>query len=191
MRVAFKEWAIVVDALGRGDQILILRKGGIAEGKGGFQPEYPEFLLFPTSYHQQRESVVASAQRRYDEIAATFPGPGVVRVEFLAKVMDWRKLDSLAAVERLRGQHVWRDEVVAQRFAWGKQKNLYALALRIHRLPQKIACSMRPSYGGCKSWVELEEEVPVQKAIPVLNKGEFEEKLRQFKRALGRKDGGQ
>jgi UDP-N-acetylglucosamine 2-epimerase (non-hydrolysing) len=28
---AFKEWAVVVDALGRGEQTLILRKGGIQE----------------------------------------------------------------------------------------------------------------------------------------------------------------
>ncbi len=39
MRIAFKEWAVIVDALGRGDQILILRKGGISEGRGGFQIE--------------------------------------------------------------------------------------------------------------------------------------------------------
>jgi hypothetical protein len=30
MRIAFKEWAVVVDALGRGDQIIILRKGAVA-----------------------------------------------------------------------------------------------------------------------------------------------------------------
>src|SRR5512138_2779668 len=54
MRTAFKEWAIVVDALGRGEQILILRKGGIAEGRGGFRPEHTRFLLFPTAFHEQR-----------------------------------------------------------------------------------------------------------------------------------------
>ena len=37
MRIAFKEWAMVVDALGRGEQIIILRKGGISEGRGGFK----------------------------------------------------------------------------------------------------------------------------------------------------------
>ena len=61
MRIAFKEWAIVVDALGRGDQIIILRKGGISEGRGGFKVEHEQFLLFPTLFHQQRESVTDSA----------------------------------------------------------------------------------------------------------------------------------
>jgi hypothetical protein len=34
--IAFKEWAIVCEALGRGGQSIILRKGGIAEGREGF-----------------------------------------------------------------------------------------------------------------------------------------------------------
>jgi hypothetical protein len=34
--VGFKEWALVCEALGRGEQTIILRKGGIAEGRGGF-----------------------------------------------------------------------------------------------------------------------------------------------------------
>jgi len=68
VRVAFKEWEIVVDALGRGEQIVLLRKGGLHEGREGFRPEYQRFLLFPTLYHQQREIVVATAQARFDEM---------------------------------------------------------------------------------------------------------------------------
>ena len=70
MRTAFKEWAIVVDALGRGEQIIIFRKGGIAEGRGGFEVQYPRFWLFPTLFHQQREQVRSIRARRFDEIAA-------------------------------------------------------------------------------------------------------------------------
>ena len=45
MRTAFKEWAIVVDALGRGEQIIILRKGGISEGRGtDLKPTPAEWL---------------------------------------------------------------------------------------------------------------------------------------------------
>jgi hypothetical protein len=37
MRVAFKEWAVVVDALLRGEQTVLLRKGGLREGNGGLE----------------------------------------------------------------------------------------------------------------------------------------------------------
>src|SRR5665213_473802 len=111
MRTAFKEWAIVVDALARGEQILILRKGGLREGPNGFQVEHSEFLFFPTLFHQQRESVTDTAQKRFDEISRQFPPAGIVRLEYFARVEECRRLESLAVAERLRGQHIWRDTV--------------------------------------------------------------------------------
>ena len=184
MRIAFKEWAVVVDALGRGDQIVILRKGGISEGAGGFQVEHPRFLLFPTLYHQQREQVLPAAQARYDIIAPGLPGPETLRLEFFGDVVAWRRLDSLAAAERLRGQHIWRDAVIAERFEWGRNRNIFALAVRIHRLPQRLEWPMRPEFGGCKSWVELTPDVDTAGAIPVLDDAAFSEKLAAFHAAL-------
>ena len=184
MRTAFKEWAIVVDALGRGEQILILRKGGISEGRGGFQMEHSQFLLFPTLFHQQRESVIAAAQERYDQIAPHLPSPEVVRVEFFADVGAWRQVDSLSAAETLRGQHCWRDEVIAQRFDWGRAKNIFAIALRVHRLPLAIELPMSPAYGGCKSWVEFDRDISTTGALPVLDQPAFDQKLSQFLAAL-------
>lgn len=184
MRTAFKEWAIVVDALGRGEQILILRKGGIAEGRGGFQVEHPRFLLFPTLFHQQRESVLPAAQSRYDEIAPHLPTPDVLRLELCAEVVAWRKLDSLAAVERLRGQHIWRDDVLAQRFDWGRQQGIFALAVRVARLPNRVEVPMLPSFGGCKSWLELAGEITTDAAQPVLAESAFQARLHQFEAAL-------
>src|SRR6266480_3813555 len=184
MRIAFKEWAIVVDALGRGEQIIILRKGGISEGPGGFQVEHPQFLLFPTLYHQQRESVVPPAQARFDEIAPKFPDKDRVLFECFCEVAAAQQLDSLAAAERLRGQHIWRDEVIAQRFDWGKSKNINALAVRVFRLPQRIELPMQPGYGGCKSWIELEREISSDDATPVLDDAAFSRKVIQFQIAL-------
>src|ERR1700740_3298907 len=103
MRTAFKEWAIIVDALGRGEQIVILRKGGISEGRGGFKVEQPRFLLFPTLFHQQRESVTAPAQARYDEIAPGFAPPDRLRLEYFAEVVLAKRLDSLADANRFGG----------------------------------------------------------------------------------------
>jgi hypothetical protein len=186
MRAAFKEWAIVVDALGRGGQIIILRKGGIAEGQGGFQVEHKTFLLFPTRFHQQRESVVLEAQVRFDEIASRFPETDRVRLEFFGEVIAWHQLDSLSAAERLRGQHIWRDEVIAQRFDWGRTKNIFALAMRVFRLPHVTELPALEKYGGCKSWIELETDVTTEGARPVLSESEFTTKLSQFHEALER-----
>ena len=184
MRIAFKEWAIVVDALGRGEQIVILRKGGISEGRGGFQVDHPEFLLFPTLFHQQRESVLQHAQERYDAIAPQLPTSEKLRIEFFAKVAAWKRLDALADAERLRGQHIWRDEVIAERFEWGRTKNIFALAVRVFRLSSPVDLLMSSSYGGCKSWIELEQDIDVRDVTPVVDDRAFAAKLAQFTAAL-------
>ena len=183
MRIAFKEWAVVVDALGQGEQILIFRKGGISEGRSGFQIEHDHFLLFPTLFHQQRESVLPPAQARYDQLAPTL-SPTAVRLEYAARVIDWKVLDSLEAALRLRGQHIWREEVIRERFDWGKSKSIYVMAVRVFRLPHPAEIPLRAEFGGCKSWVDLEEIVPVEGCQPVLTDGEFNKKLQRFRAAL-------
>jgi len=183
VRIAFKEWAVVVDALGRGEQIIILRKGGISESPGGFQLEHNRFCLFPTLFHQQRESVQPAAQVRYDALAPKLSTESV-HLEFFAVVADWRFLDSFEAALRLRGQHVWREEVVRDRFHWGESKSIYAMALRVFRLPLPIDLPMRPDYGGCKSWVDLDTVVSTEGAQPVLTDLEFNARLQSFHAAL-------
>lgn len=184
MRTAFKEWAIIVDALALGDQILILRKGGISEDRGGFSVEHRSFFLFPTLFHQQRECVTAEAQARYDLIAPHFPPPEIVRIDYFAEVAAWRQLDSLSAAEALRGQHCWRDEVVVNRFDWGRAKNIFALAVRVYRMPRAIELPMSPVYGGCKSWIEFDRDVPTTGSQPVLDHVAFDQKLNLFLAAL-------
>jgi hypothetical protein len=183
VRIGFKEWAVVVDALARGDQILILRKGGISEGSGGFQLEHERFLLFPTLFHQQRDSVIPAAQIRYDAIA---PGlsPGKVQLECFAEVVDWKLLENFDAAQQLNGQHVWRDEVIREKFESGKGQSLYVIAVRVFRLAVPVELPMAPHYGGCKSWVELDTTISRDGAQPVLTDREFSTKFERFEQAL-------
>jgi hypothetical protein len=155
MTPAFKEWAIVVDALARGEQIFILRKGGIHEGRGGFKMEHSEFVLFPTLYHQQRDLVIPSAQACYDEIASYFPDPGILRVEYWAEVVEYCRLEKFEKVRSLAGQHVWREDLLGERFEWGREQSIFAISVRVHRLPVRLELPMLAEYSGCKSWVSL------------------------------------
>ena len=168
----------------RGEQALILRKGGIHEGAGGFQVEHPRFWLFPTLFHQQRECVIETAQARYDQIADSLPGPDLVRIEAFGEVVDWRRIDSMESVTRLRGQHIWKDEVIAERFDWGRGKSIFALAVRIFQIPAVKHLPVLPEYGGCKSWIDLAEDLSTDGATPVLKAEAFEARLRQFRKSL-------
>jgi hypothetical protein len=49
--MALKEWAITVEAMAQGDQVLLLRKGGIHEEGKDFRVIHDEFLFYPTYLH--------------------------------------------------------------------------------------------------------------------------------------------
>ena len=182
MQIAFKEWAVVVEALGRGGQIVILRKGGIAEGQGRFRVEQERFWLFPTRFHQQAEGVVEEARAGFKDYDC--PPNDLLRIEFCAEVIEARRLDSLAQAQRLAGQHIWRERIIAERFDWGRDVGIYAMAVRVRRLAAPVEIPMLESYGGCKSWVELEASLEFAGTEPVLASADFELKLREFRKAL-------
>jgi hypothetical protein len=109
-----------------------------------------------------------------------------LRLEFFAELVLALPLCSLEDAEALRGQHVWRDEIIAERFDWGREKAIFALAVRVFRLPQPVELPLLASYGGCKSWVELATEVSMEGAEPVLAQTEFDHELQRLKQALQR-----
>ena len=182
VQTAFKEWAVIVENLGLGEQIVILRKGGIAEGRGGFRAEHERFWLFPTRFHQQAEGVVPEAAARFGLM--TFPPEEVLRIQYAAEVVEARRLESLAAAERLAGQHIWRADVIAERFDWGRDQGIYAMAVRVRQLAVPMDLPMLDGYGGCKSWIELEPSMDISAANPVLEDAIFEQKLAGFREAL-------
>jgi hypothetical protein len=81
---------------------------------------------------------------------------------------------------------VWRPEVIRERFDWGREAAIHAMALRIHALREAVELPMIPAYGGCRSWVELEHDVDVSGAVPVLSESEFAIQLARFEGVLGR-----
>jgi hypothetical protein len=170
--VAFKEWAVVVDALGRGEQILILRKGGIREQHGAFQVDHREFWLLPTQYHEAERSIIPSKRPALREIAATTV-KDFVDIAYYAVADSVFGITDPAVLPRLQGRHIWNEEVLQERFQFGREPGLHALLTRIYRRPSSVRFPLRESYGGCKSWVELERSLSTEDLTPVLTDVEY------------------
>ncbi len=176
--VGFKDWALVCAALGQGRQSLILRKGGIAEGRAGFRFKHAEFFLFPTQYHEQALKV---RPVELADLAPAAPAPeGTVEIRYFFR-LDWAVwVDDLAALARLEPYHVWEPEVVRERFAYGDQPGLQCAFGRVYRLSSAWAFPDRPAYGGCRSWVTLPEppaELVLQPVIDDHRQRETEEAI--------------
>ncbi len=173
MNIALKEWAAVIEALGQGRQILLLRKGGIVEAKRGFELRHREFLLFPTFEHQQAQYVKPETRQAF-EAAMKAAAPERVRIAYLARVAAVDLAPPLETMRKLDASHVWSDAFLQQRYEYRPDLPLYLIALRVYRLGREQVIPNRPSYAGCKSWVNLTEEVDVAGATPVLTDAEFE-----------------
>jgi CDP-diacylglycerol--glycerol-3-phosphate 3-phosphatidyltransferase len=167
---AFKEWQVIVAALGRGDQSIILRKGGIAEGKSGFQVKHQRFWLFPTQFHQQVEKTKPAAAVFY---VNGLQEDGPVRLEFFAEVTQVDYLHDWESVAKLDALHFWKEEVLKERFAWGEEPGLHCILVRIHRVLEPLTLEWKPGYGGCKSWVEVPRDFSGLNSVPVLGDEAF------------------
>lgn len=170
--VGFKEWSLVVDALGAGRQSLILRKGGIAEGRGGFQWQKSEFLLFPTHFHEQHERI---SWQPTPEAAADLDREEVAVLRYAARVEHTAELTEWSAVEALAPYHVWNEDVVRERFGYGEANRLSVAFVRVFRLPEPWELLREARYGGCRSWVDLPERgLAWPELEPVLSEAEHE-----------------
>jgi hypothetical protein len=177
---AFKEWAVVCRALGEGRQILILRKGGIAEGPRGFEVTDRQFFLFPTYLHQAPTSVVPE-WRPALAAACVDPSPGRVPISLYAIVSSWLKITSIDKLRALEGLHIWSDELVFERFHRWSEESVIALLLRVYALPAPVLVDSIPAYAGCKSWITLAEQVPLDGVRPVITDADFERKLAEVR----------
>jgi hypothetical protein len=151
---AFKEWAAICRALVQGRQRVILRKGGIVEPGGQFELTHREFLLMPTFLHQSAESLVPEARDLLVDIDADRPPEGTVVFRHRARVIDAVRIESAEELARFRGDHVWADHVVAERFhRW--RDELHVLMVEVATLSEPLVVPWRDSFGGCKSWVDV------------------------------------
>lgn len=170
--IAFKEWAVVVDALGRGEQALILRKGGIREERGQFHVDHREFWLLPTQYHEAERSIIPSKRPALRDLAAGAP-KDAVDINYYVVADPVVRITDLEPVRRLQGRHVWSERILQERFQFGREVGLHALLTRVYRRPSAARFVMRESYGGCKSWVELEQALSTESLTPVLSDVEY------------------
>jgi hypothetical protein len=170
--IAFKEWAVVVEALGSGEQILVLRKGGIRERHGTFQVEHHEFWLFPTQYHETEHAIIPSKRPLLHDLQAR-TDEEFVDIEFYAIAENVVTISDASLLRRLQGRHIWTEKVLQERFEFGREPGLQALLTRIYRLPSPQRFVLRESYAGCKSWVQLEHSIRTAELRPVLTDAGF------------------
>jgi hypothetical protein len=171
LRHTLKEWGVTVKALELGETALVIRKGGIREK--AFAVANRRFLLLPGYEHQRSELL----KPEYRELLGSVPGLGdeaPLRFTSFAVVRGAYEISEPESLEALDPYHMWTPEYAESRFRWRPKKPLTALVLRVYLLPEPVELPYSEAYGGCKSWIELEEPVPVAGARPALDDESFD-----------------
>ena len=167
--LALKEWAVAVKVMARGEQVLILRKGGIHRDDKQFRVVHPEFVLYPTYEHQLPELIKAEyhgdleATLEEDDIA------GLVSLDYWCQVTDKFEVRDPEVLSGISPHHIWTEGYAEKRLHWRPKQPLTIALLRIYRLQQPQAVPVLDEYAGCKSWVDLGQEVPLGYMKPVLS----------------------
>jgi len=171
-RIALKEWAVVCAALAAGRQTILLRKGGIDEGPGGFRPEHSEFWLLPTRFHQRADELTSDAAPLLEDVERSAPPVGVVQLGLYAVVDRVDYVEDEQRFAAIKGLHVLAPPTVSERFAY-RSPGLYVVTVRVHRRDEPFEISDAPHFAGCHSWVDLRNKLPTGGLTPVLDDAEF------------------
>ena len=152
--IALKEWAIAVEALVEGEQIIILRKGGIHEETRQFALKSNYFMLFPAFEHQKEQLVQPAYQERLKSLREKGMSDPLPVLACAEVVREWL-INDINLIEKLAPFHIWNEQMVEMRLHWKKTQPLHVIALRVFRLDQAELLKEPQSYAGCKSWFEL------------------------------------
>ena len=183
--VALKEWAVATRALSQGRQVLILRKGGIHRDDKEFRIPETEFLLYPTYEHQKAELVRVEYHPDLQETIEENDIPGLVTLVSWCRVTDRFEVREEEALDRISPYHIWTADYAQKRLHWRPKQPLTVALLRVYQLQQPQALPELDEYVGCKSWVELGQDVPLGYMTPALSDREYEERTDAIRRALG------
>jgi len=196
MAIGFKEWSLVCEFLGNGSQSLIVRKGGIAEGRDGFQFRHPAFFLFPTHFHEQEKHLKAAFLERlggWGLLLTEEGGPEEIPISLYAEITRTRVLHDWEEVQALNPFHAWNEQTVRERFDYKDAPGISVAVLRVYRLPEVWVLPSSPRFGGCRSWLELPEcpDALFREKSPVLDPNAFREATGTLPLGKGNTDAGQ
>jgi hypothetical protein len=177
---ALKEWAVTVEALSRGHQVLIVRKGGIG-GEGvspapqhRSPPAHERFYLFPSHLHQRPELVDPRWHGVFADVLARQDDPERIDLAAYAEIRAAHPVTDPDALAALGTEHILTDDYAAERLRWRRKQPLWAVILRVWRVQDPPVLAVGTEHAGCVSWIDLPATIPAPGAlVPALDDEEF------------------
>jgi hypothetical protein len=136
--------------------VILIRKGGIADATFGVEAD--RFYLYPTYFHQ------GEAEAR----------PSVTITHWAEVVKTWRVGEQ---PEHLAPFVVIPPETLEARYNFRPDQALYVIAVRTYALAQPAEVQHRDEYGGCRSWISVDDEIDIDGSVAVLSDAELHARI--------------
>lgn len=177
---ALKEWEVAVAAIKRGETIALLRKGGIREDNNRFQVDSDRILLYPTYEHQDPELLKPEYASQVTPVASGWH-PETIPIAAAAEITHIFRIQERATLDALFPFHIWNQGFASKRFRWKPKQPLYILLLQAYRLPKTVKIPYDAQYGGCRSWIDLNQSISLEGMTPVLTPSAYEQKVEKIR----------
>jgi hypothetical protein len=184
-RTALKEWAVLVDAMIRGDFCAMIRKGGIREQRAGFSVRHDRFLMYPTFFHEKTEELSPAVRARLASAHAARPPEGSIVIAHLARVRAHWHVTELERLRGIDGEHGLSWQAVESRFHYRNNPGVHVIAVELQALTRPVILPEARRYLGCVSWVELDQAVDVSGASGLGSPQELQTRMSRLHEALG------
>ena len=107
-------------------------------------------------------------------ILNSWKNPKSLEINCWAKVRESFLVKDDGFLKRIPDLHVWSKDYLDMRMQYKPEKPLYLILIETFKLVKPKTIPNLPRYGGCRSWVELGEEVSEQPSFPVLPPAQFD-----------------
>ena len=184
-RTALKEWAVLVDAMARGDIIAMVRKGGIREHRSGFTVRHERFVLYPTYFHENTADLAARFHPTLADSHARRPPDGTIRVSHLVQVRAVWNITDPSLLSAVAHEHGLAPRAVESRFHYRGTSSVRLVAVRTLALANPAEIAEAPRYAGCVSWLELDRDIVTDGARPVIDDHLLQQRLDRLHALLG------
>ncbi len=194
LRIGLQEWAVCARALTEGRSVLIVRKGGIHEPRGGlFRPEHDRFALLPTFLHQGPERLRAAFGGAYFAETANAVSP---TRPFLVSAWGRGSPRCGRSLEDARGA---RHALASGTGSWSPAEiggapglprpalDVRVCALRVHRVlgAGRWPCRIGRAMPAAAAWIPLEGHGAVEPAQAGARRSPWNRRLARVRLALG------
>lgn len=174
-QLALKEWNVVCEAIARGQQIVLARKGGIAEPEGEFQLPKNRFWLYPTHFHEAQSKLNGLGKKLLEDHPefSQPPTSPEVTLNLVCEVSEAIYLEDEAKLDVSLFEQILSREALHMRYHY-RAPGIHLLVVRAYTVSQSATITPTAAMSGCKSWVELNEPLETGDLRPILDPPDFE-----------------